>query len=38
LEDAGEAATNDDALASTIRALANYGSNQKYVNTYQGFK
>ncbi len=36
LGDAGAITTNDDQLASTIRALANYGSNQKYVNTYQG--
>ncbi|RZJ41835.1 MAG: aminotransferase, partial [Chryseobacterium sp.] len=28
--------TNDELLAKTIRALANYGSNQKYVNIYQG--
>ncbi len=36
LGDAGAVTTNDDDLAQTIRALANYGSNQKYVNTYQG--
>lgn len=36
LGDAGAITTNDDQLASTIRALANYGSNQKYVNAYQG--
>lgn len=29
-------ATNDDQLALTIRALANYGSSEKYVNIYQG--
>lgn len=37
LGDAGAVTTNDDDLAKTIRALANYGSNQKYVNIYQGF-
>ncbi|MCA5004110.1 DegT/DnrJ/EryC1/StrS family aminotransferase [Sphingobacterium bovistauri] len=36
LGDAGAVTTEDDALAATIRALANYGSNQKYVNIYQG--
>ena len=36
LGDAGAVTTNDDELAATIRSLANYGSNQKYVNTYQG--
>lgn len=36
LGDAGAVTTNDDALAATIRAVANYGSNQKYVNIYQG--
>lgn len=36
LGDAGGITTNDDELATTIRALANYGSNQKYVNIYQG--
>lgn len=36
LGDAGAITTNDDKLAATIRALANYGSNQKYVNIYQG--
>ncbi|WP_411811436.1 DegT/DnrJ/EryC1/StrS family aminotransferase [Chryseobacterium scophthalmum] len=36
LGDAGAITTNDDQLATTIRALANYGSNQKYVNIYQG--
>ncbi|MFS4430084.1 DegT/DnrJ/EryC1/StrS family aminotransferase [Chryseobacterium sp. S90] len=34
--DAGAITTNDDNLAKVIRALANYGSNQKYVNIYQG--
>lgn len=36
LGDAGAVTTNDDDLAKTIRALANYGSDQKYVNIYQG--
>lgn len=36
LGDAGAVTTNDEGLAKTIRALANYGSNQKYVNIYQG--
>lgn len=36
LGDAGGITTNDENLAKTIRALANYGSNQKYVNIYQG--
>ncbi|MEN5434800.1 DegT/DnrJ/EryC1/StrS family aminotransferase [Sphingobacterium faecium] len=36
LGDGGAVTCNDVELASTIRALANYGSNQKYVNTYQG--
>jgi len=36
LGDAGGITTNDETLAKTIRALANYGSNQKYVNLYKG--
>ncbi len=36
LGDAGAVTTSDGELAKTIRALANYGSNQKYVNIYQG--
>jgi len=36
LGDAGAITTNDVQLATTIRALANYGSNQKYVNIYKG--
>jgi len=36
LGDAGAVCTNDDALATMIRALGNYGSKQKYVNEYQG--
>jgi len=36
LGDGGAVTTNDDALAKTIRALANYGSEEKYINKYQG--
>jgi dTDP-4-amino-4,6-dideoxygalactose transaminase len=36
LGDAGAVTTNDDELASTIRALANYGSKHKYVHEFQG--
>lgn len=36
LGDGGAVTTNDGILASAIRALANYGSNQKYVNIYKG--
>ncbi|TRW23048.1 DegT/DnrJ/EryC1/StrS family aminotransferase [Flavobacterium zepuense] len=36
LGDAGAVTTNDDALAKTIRALANYGSETKYINKYRG--
>lgn len=36
LGDAGAVTTNDDELASTIRALANYGSKEKYINIYKG--
>lgn len=36
LGDGGSVTCQDDLLANTIRALANYGSNQKYVNIYQG--
>jgi len=36
LGDAGAVTTNDEDIAKTIRALANYGSNQKYVNIYKG--
>lgn len=36
LGDAGAVTTNDEKLAATIKALANYGSNQKYINIYQG--
>ncbi len=36
LGDAGAVTTNDDDLAVTIRALANYGSQRKYVFKYAG--
>lgn len=36
LGDAGAVTTNDDELASTIRALGNYGSHKKYEHLYQG--
>lgn len=36
LGDAGAITTNDDVLAHTIRAIANYGSHIKYQNIYQG--
>lgn len=36
LGDAGAVTCKDDLLAKTIRALANYGSDEKYVNKYQG--
>lgn len=36
LGDGGAVTTNDDELASIIRALANYGSRKKYKNDYQG--
>jgi len=36
LGDAGAVTTNDKDLAETIRALANYGSAQKYVFKYKG--
>jgi dTDP-4-amino-4,6-dideoxygalactose transaminase len=36
LGDSGAVTTNDGQLAETIRALANYGSHQKYYNQYQG--
>lgn len=36
LGDAGAITTHDSELASVVRALANYGSNQKYINEYQG--
>ncbi|TYB33260.1 MAG: DegT/DnrJ/EryC1/StrS family aminotransferase [Flexistipes sinusarabici] len=36
LGDAGAVTTNDEELASTIRALGNYGNHKKYENTYKG--
>ena len=36
LGDAGAVTTNDSELAETVRALANYGSTQKYVFKYTG--
>ena len=36
LGDAGAVTCKDILLAKTIRALANYGSEEKYVNKYQG--
>lgn len=36
LGDAGCVTTADAALAATVRALGNYGSQQKYHNIYQG--
>lgn len=37
LGDAGAITTNDDQLAATVRALANYGSDRRYHNIYQGY-
>jgi len=36
LGDAGAMTTQDDELASLVRALGNYGSNEKYINEYKG--
>jgi dTDP-4-amino-4,6-dideoxygalactose transaminase len=36
LGDAGAVSTNDNVLAKTIRAIANYGSARKYFNDFQG--
>lgn len=36
LGDAGAVTTDDEALARTVRMLANYGSARKYVNEYRG--
>src|SRR5450759_1890971 len=36
LGDAGAVTTNNDELAETVRAIANYGSNVKYKNLYKG--
>lgn len=35
--DAGAVATDDEALAGAVRALANYGSDRRYHNIYRGF-
>lgn len=36
LGDGGAVTTNDEKLANTIKALANYGSHKKYENLYKG--
>lgn len=36
LGDAGAVTTNDETLAQTVRAIANYGSQRKYVFAYKG--
>ena len=36
LGDSGAVTTNNDELAEIVRALANYGSQEKYINKYQG--
>jgi dTDP-4-amino-4,6-dideoxygalactose transaminase len=36
LGDGGAVTTNDDALATTLRALRNYGSHRKYENIHKG--
>lgn len=36
LGDGGAITTNDTILATTARAIANYGSHKKYVNIYKG--
>jgi dTDP-4-amino-4,6-dideoxygalactose transaminase len=37
LGDAGAVTTNSNQLAEIIRALRNYGSNEKYINNFKGF-
>ena len=37
LGDGGAVVTNDDQLADIVRALANYGSDRRYHNIYQGY-
>ena len=37
LGDGGAVVTNDDTLAATVRALANYGSDRRYHNIYMGY-
>ena len=36
LGDGGAVTTNDEELAAVVRAIANYGSEKKYVNIYKG--
>ena len=36
LGDGGAITTNDQELAETARAIANYGSHKKYIHTYRG--
>jgi dTDP-4-amino-4,6-dideoxygalactose transaminase len=36
LGDGGAVTTDDDELATVVRAMANYGSSKKYVNEYKG--
>jgi len=36
LGDSGAVTTNDNDLSKTVRAIANYGSNKKYINEFQG--
>lgn len=36
LGDAGAVVTNDEELAKTVRAIANYGSDRRYHNIYMG--
>ncbi|WP_417372057.1 DegT/DnrJ/EryC1/StrS family aminotransferase [Gelidibacter japonicus] len=36
LGDGGAVTTNDNELAEMVRAIANYGSKEKYVNIYKG--
>ena len=37
LGDGGAVVTNDDTLAATVKALANYGSDRRYHNIYTGY-
>ena len=37
LGDGGAVVTNDDTLVSTVKALANYGSDRRYHNIYTGY-
>ncbi len=36
LGDGGAVTTNDTALSTAVKAIANYGSEEKYINKYQG--